>query len=74
MSRVVITGMGMVTPLACGVEQTWKRLVKGESGIKKIEHFKVDDLPCKIAGRVPRGDGKDGSFNADQWMTPPRPF
>jgi 3-oxoacyl-[acyl-carrier-protein] synthase II len=70
MNRVVITGMGMVTPLACGVEQTWKRLVKGESGIKKIEHFKVDDLPCKIAGRVPRGDGKDGSFNADQWMTP----
>jgi len=60
----------MVTPLACGVEATWKRLIKGESGIKKIEHFKVDDLPCKIAGRVPRGDGKDGSFNADQWMTP----
>src|SRR5690242_7125236 len=70
MNRVVITGMGMVTPLACGVEATWKRLVNGQSGIKKIEHFKVDDLPCKIAGRIPRGDGKDGSFNADQWMTP----
>src|SRR5689334_19879979 len=70
MNRVVITGMGMVTPLACGVEETWKRLIKGQSGIRKIEHFKVDDLPCKIAGRIPRGDGKDGSFNADQWMTP----
>jgi 3-oxoacyl-[acyl-carrier-protein] synthase II len=70
MKRVVITGMGMVTPLACGVEATWKRLVDGQSGIRKIEHFNVADLPCKIAGRIPRGDGKDGSFDADQWMSP----
>jgi 3-oxoacyl-[acyl-carrier-protein] synthase II len=70
MKRVVITGMGMVTPLACGVEATWKRLVDSESGIRKIEHFDVADLPCKIAGRIPRGDGGNGSFNADQWMSP----
>ena len=70
MKRVVVTGMGMVTPLACGVEETWKRLVKGESGIAKVESFDVSDLPCKIAGQVPRGDGANGTFNADQWMSP----
>jgi len=70
MNRVVITGMGMVTPLACGVEPTWQKLIKGQSGIRKIEKFNVADLPCKIAGSVPRGDGSDGSYNPDQWMTP----
>ncbi len=70
MRRVVVTGLGMVTPLACGVESTWHRLLAGESGIARIENFEVSDLPCKIAGQVPRGDGSDGSFNADQWMEP----
>jgi 3-oxoacyl-[acyl-carrier-protein] synthase II len=70
MNRVVITGMGMVTPLACGVEETWKRLVQGQSGIAKVENFEVSDLSCKIAGQVPRGDGTNGTFNADQWMSP----
>jgi 3-oxoacyl-[acyl-carrier-protein] synthase II len=70
MNRVVITGMGMVTPLACGVEPTWQKLIKGQSGIRKIEKFNVADLPCRIAGSVPRGDGSDGTYNADQWMTP----
>jgi 3-oxoacyl-[acyl-carrier-protein] synthase II len=70
MKRVVVTGLGMVTPLACGVEETWKRLVQGQSGIAKVENFDVSDLPCKIAGQVPRGDGSNGTFNADQWMTP----
>ena len=70
MKRVVVTGLGMVTPLACGVEETWKRLVQGQSGIAKVESFDVSDLPCKIAGQVPRGDGANGSFNADQWMSP----
>jgi 3-oxoacyl-[acyl-carrier-protein] synthase II len=60
----------MVTPLACGVEETWKRLVQGQSGIAKVESFDVSDLPCKIAGQVPRGDGSNGTFNADQWMSP----
>src|SRR5271167_1954757 len=70
MRRVVVTGLGMVTPLACGVEPTWQRLLTGESGIGRIENFEVSDLPCKIAGQIPRGDGCDGTFNADQWMEP----
>jgi 3-oxoacyl-[acyl-carrier-protein] synthase II len=70
MRRVVVTGLGVVSPLACGVEATWQRLINGQSGIKKIEKFDVSDLPCKIAGTVPRGDGSNGSFNADQWMEP----
>jgi 3-oxoacyl-[acyl-carrier-protein] synthase II len=70
MRRVVVTGLGMVTPLACGVEPTWQRLIAGQSGIKRIEKFDVSDITSKIAGQVPRGDGSDGSFNADQWMEP----
>ena len=70
MRRVVVTGLGMVTPLACGVEPTWQRLLAGQSGIKRIENFDVSDISCKIAGQVPRGDGSDGSFNPDQWMEP----
>jgi 3-oxoacyl-[acyl-carrier-protein] synthase II len=70
MRRVVVTGLGMVTPLASGVESTWQRLLAGDSGIGRIERFEVSDLPCKIAGQIPRGDGADGSFNADQWMEP----
>jgi 3-oxoacyl-[acyl-carrier-protein] synthase II len=70
MRRVVVTGLGLVTPLACGIEQTWRRLRSGESGIKRIEKFDVSDIPCKIAGQVPRGDGANGSFNPDDWMEP----
>ena len=57
MRRVVVTGLGMVSPLACGVEPTWKRILNGESGARKIVSFDVSDLPCKIACLVPRGDG-----------------
>ena len=70
MRRVVVTGLGMVTPLACGVEPTWQRLINGDSGAKRIETFDVSDLAAKIACQVPRGDGSDGSFNPDQWMEP----
>ncbi len=70
MRRVVITGMGMITPLGCGVEHTWRRLVAGESGAKKIDHFEVSDISAKVAGVIPRGDGSNGTFNADQWMEP----
>ena len=70
MRRVVVTGLGMVTPLACGVEETWQRLLACESGIDRVDNFEVSDLPCKIAGQIPRGDGKDGTFNPDQWMEP----
>ncbi len=70
MRRVVVTGLGMVTPLGCGVELTWRRLVAAESGAKRIERFDVSDLPCKIACTIPQGDGSDGTFNPDQWMEP----
>ena len=70
MRRVVVTGLGMLTPLACGVERTWQRLLAGESGIGRIEKFDVSDLPCQIAGRVPRGDGSNGTFNPNDWMEP----
>jgi len=70
MRRVVVTGLGMVTPLACGVEATWRRLVAGESGARRIERFEVADLPAQIACQIPRGDGSDGTFNPDQWMEP----
>jgi 3-oxoacyl-[acyl-carrier-protein] synthase II len=70
MRRVVVTGMGMVTPLGCGVEWTWNRLVAGQSGARKIETFDVSDLPTKIGCSLPRGDGSDGTYNPDRWMTP----
>ncbi len=70
MRRVVVTGLGMVSPLACGVETTWKRILDGQSGARKIDTFDVSDLPSKIACMVPRGDGSDGTFNPDQWMEP----
>jgi 3-oxoacyl-[acyl-carrier-protein] synthase II len=70
MRRVVVTGLGMVSPLGCGVETTWRRILNSESGARKIENFEVADLPSKIACQVPRGDGSDGTFNPDQWMEP----
>ncbi|MGE0751172.1 MAG: beta-ketoacyl-ACP synthase II [Variibacter sp.] len=70
MRRVVVTGLGMVTPLGCGVDVTWKRLLAGDSGAKRVEKFDVSDLPSQIACQIPRGDGTDGTYNADQWMEP----
>jgi 3-oxoacyl-[acyl-carrier-protein] synthase II len=70
MRRVVVTGLGLVTPLACGVEDTWSRLLAGQSGARPITKFRVDDLPARIACDVPRGDGSNGTFNADQWVDP----
>ncbi|MDE2110302.1 MAG: beta-ketoacyl-ACP synthase II [Alphaproteobacteria bacterium] len=68
MRRVVVTGLGLVTPLACGVEETWARLLDGKSGIRAISRFPTTDLATKIAGELPRGDGADGTFNADAWV------
>jgi 3-oxoacyl-[acyl-carrier-protein] synthase II len=70
MRRVVVTGLGLVTPLGGGVEPTWQRLTAGESGIARVERFDVSDITCKIAGQVPRGDGANGTFNPDDWMEP----
>ncbi len=70
MRRVVVTGMGMVTPLGSGVDATWNRILAGESGANRVTDFKVDDLACQIACQIPRGDGSDGTFNPDDWMDP----
>jgi 3-oxoacyl-[acyl-carrier-protein] synthase II len=68
MKRVVVTGIGLVTPLGVGAEFVWKRLIEGRSGIRAIQSFDVSDLPSKIAGQVPQGDIASGHFNADDWV------
>ena len=68
MRRVVVTGMGAVTPLGIGVEHVWKRLLAGESGIGAIQSFDVADLPAKIAGQVPQGSRADGKLDLNEWM------
>lgn len=68
MRRVVVTGLGMVTPLGCGVDATWSRLIAGESGAGPITSFDASDLPARIACNIPRGDGSAGTFNPDDWM------
>jgi 3-oxoacyl-[acyl-carrier-protein] synthase II len=69
MKRVVVTGLGMVTPLACGVEATWRRLLAGESAAARVENFEVSDIACQIAAQVPRGSAPD-AYNPDDWMEP----
>jgi 3-oxoacyl-[acyl-carrier-protein] synthase II len=68
--RVVVTGMGMVTPLGDGVDTNWRRLLAAESGIRAIQAFDTSDLATKIAGEVPIGDKANGHFNADLYMSP----
>ena len=70
MRRVVVTGLGMVTPLASGVEETWKRLLDGQSGAGPITRFDPAEVVTKYACEIPFGDGSDGSFNPDDWMEP----
>ena len=69
MRRVVVTGLGLVTPLGVGVDFVWDNLIKGNSGIGKIENFETEDLPVKIAAQIPRGDDL-GSYNPDDWLDP----
>jgi len=68
--RVVVTGLGMVTPLACGVEETWSRLLAGESGAGPITRFDASRVTTNYACEVPVGDGSNGTFNPDDWMEP----
>ncbi len=68
MRRVVITGMGLVSPMGVGVEPSWKRLVEGESGIGPIESFDVSDLPCRIAAHLPAGRREDGRWDPEEWL------
>ena len=70
MRRVVVTGLGLVTPLACGVEATWARLIAGQSGAGPITRFDAGQVVTQYACEIPLGDGSDGTFNPDQWMEP----
>ena len=66
--RVVVTGMGIVSPLGCGVEATWSNILASKSGARRIDDFEVNDIACQIACRIPLGAYADGAFNADEWM------
>jgi 3-oxoacyl-[acyl-carrier-protein] synthase II len=70
MRRVVVTGMGLVTPLASNVEDTWQGLLSGKSAATRIEKFDASDLASRVACEVKRGDGANGTFNADQYLEP----
>ena len=70
MTRVVVTGMGIVSPLGVGLDHNWSSLLAGQNGFGKIDSFEVEDLPCQIAGMIPRGDGTNGTFNPDDWVEP----
>jgi 3-oxoacyl-[acyl-carrier-protein] synthase II len=69
MRRVVVTGLGLVTPLGNGVETSWKRLISGKSGIRRIDTFNIEDMPSKIAGLLPKGT-EPGQFNFDDYVLP----
>jgi 3-oxoacyl-[acyl-carrier-protein] synthase II len=66
--RVVVTGIGIVSPLGCGVEATWSNILASKSGARRIDDFEVDDIACQIAHRIPLGDYAEGKFNPDEWM------
>ncbi|MEQ9575931.1 MAG: beta-ketoacyl-ACP synthase II, partial [Rhodospirillales bacterium] len=68
MRRVVVTGLGIVNSLGTGVDLNWSRLLAGQSGIRRLEGYDEYDLPAKIGGTVPLGDGSDGTFNAEAWV------
>ena len=70
MRRVVVTGLGMVSPLGAGVDATWSRLLEGRNAAARITEFEVEDIPARIACQIPVGDGSDGTYNADDWMEP----
>ncbi len=70
MRRVVVTGLGMVTPLGSGVGHNWQRLIDGKSGIGAIQNFDVSDLPSKVAGEVPLGETAVGGFNVGDYLNP----
>lgn len=70
MRRVVVTGLGLVTPLASGVEESWSRILDGQSGAGPITRFDASAVTTKYACEVPLGDGSDGTFNSDDWMEP----
>ena len=69
MRRVVVTGMGMVSPLGVGADINWKRLIAGQSGLGRITHFDPSDMTCQVAGQIPRGNNDD-EWNIDRFIEP----
>ena len=69
MRRVVVTGLGMVTPLGQGADHNWSQIISGKSGISRIENFDVSDISCQIAGQIPLA-GEPGGLNLDDWIEP----
>jgi 3-oxoacyl-[acyl-carrier-protein] synthase II len=70
MRRVVVTGLGLISPFGVGVEHGWRALLSGTSACRRIEAFEVEDLACKIAHSIPRGDGTNGTFNPEAYLEP----
>jgi 3-oxoacyl-[acyl-carrier-protein] synthase II len=70
MRRVVITGLGLVTPVGCGVEASWAAILAGKNGARRVEEFEVSDITCQIANFIPKGATSEGKFNPDDWMEP----
>jgi 3-oxoacyl-[acyl-carrier-protein] synthase II len=70
MRRVVVTGLGLVTPLGIGVDVAWSNAIAGNSGLSRVSDFDVSDLACQIAGTLPKGSKADGKYNPDDWMEP----
>ena len=68
--RVVITGIGLVTPLGANAEASWSNLLRGESGVKPVQNFDVTDLPAKIAGTISQSEDDRGAFRPDDWLEP----
>ncbi|MTI10121.1 beta-ketoacyl-ACP synthase II [Curvivirga aplysinae] len=66
--RVVVTGLGIVSPLGSGIDHVWNSITNGKSGLRKVEHMDLSDMPCQIAGVVPRGDGSNGTFDVDSFV------
>ena len=70
MRRVVVTGLGLLSPFGMGFEHSWQQLLTGRSAARRVTEFEVDDLPCKIANVIPRGDGTGGTFNPETVLEP----
>lgn len=70
MNRVVVTGIGLVTPLGCGVQNSWNALISGKCGIQKLESSDYDKIPSKVAARVPQGSSDPGSLNSEKYVLP----
>ncbi len=68
MRRVAVTGLGLVTPLGCSVESSWKRLLNGDSAISHISRFDASDISCRVAAEIPLGDGEH-AFNYENWIS-----